>query len=1266
MSEVGVGSGDKTAGSSTRNWLIGGLLAVSASIIFGLLYLFVIAPSVPNGSVGWYLFSFATGLTMIVMPCTLPLAFVIVPLSMGKGMIKGISMALSFGLGVAFTLSLYGIAAAVLGGLALGALGADLETLKNWVYFGAGIFALLFALSEIGLMNFHMPTYSGAAPAFIQKRQEILKAFFLGAFLGNVGVGCPHPATPLILIEIATSGDVLYGWTMFLIHAVGRVLPLLLLAFLAILGVNGLNWLMARKDAVERATGWAMVFVAGFILTLGLFSHKWWVNSGIHNGLEAITQESALNSLLNDTLGTAVAHLHGIESGVGLFGLPLAWGSWFLVFLWLFPIWWWYAKRKRQIHNSPAYKITALEAQIDRIERDRRQIESTMNIDELELTHDLKHTQNEIDALEKRRREEESKIQYGETGAFKEPVARAYEVKILGMQRNYLLLVSFFLAVIFIYYLPTNFYLRSTSSTEDHGSAAVQAPEATVTGVAFDTSTANLPLARDPEFVTLQNGDTYEITASYVQKQIGNQRLRMLAYNGSVPGPFIRITQGGQANIVFVNNTDTDQTIHSHGLRLNNNFDGTPGMTQNVVIPGETFTYILDFPDAGIAWYHPHTRDDYGQEMGLYGNYIVDSTEVDYYSTVNREMPLVLDDILIENNRIAPFFKDYVDHALLGRFGNQYLINGEVDYTLNVQKGEVIRFLMTNVSNARTYRLSIPGAHIKRIAADQSKFEMETFDTELLISPAERLVFEVFFQESGTYKLVNRTNTETEEIVRFISSDASVTTSYKDTFLNARKNLPLSQEFANLRAYNDKAPDKKLKLTVSLTNTISHDAHAHSGAAPLPAQSTGSPTEVDHHGGAAGTMDHSTMMGNTSESTDIMHHSTMMENMDGSMSAPTIDSIQWSDPKNSDAQNTTENVEWVIIDEATGKKGMDIPVSDWKFKQGSLVKIRISNDPMAAHVMQHPIHLHGQRFVVLNENGVLNENMAWKDTALVLPGGYIDILVDMSNLGEWMLHCHISEHLHAGMMMPFRVEDQNGYATGDEFRKTLSPSTQSTSDVTTFGDAIPQTRSNNFADSIKNDDKIAVESQIIKKGVESYLTLSFNDAAGNPLNLDSNITYPLAITFVDKSNTVRFVTYPGNTTFPVPTVPLDTNVPQGNIPGTPGFDESMPHPHSFNIIIIQTAYAHNGVNDGHPNARSYSVPVKFSESGEYRGFVEYLVEGENNPRLGIITVNVVVPSWSVDNYGWSPEKKKWILGIISIILMVPLIIYVRRYINVKN
>lgn len=330
-----------------------------AVIALGLFWLFsykgtVVAGDPNNLGLFWWIFSFAAGLSMIVLPCTLPLAFVIVPLSMGRGIVKGLGMALSFGLGIALTLSLYGVAAALLGKVAITALGSDAaETIKNWVYFIAGMFALLFALSEIGLMKFRMPTYTGAAPAFIQKKQDYLKALLLGLFLGNIGIGCPHPATPLIFVEIASSGNVLYGWLLFLVHAIGRVLPLIFLALLGIMGVNGLSWLVARKDKVEKITGWAMVFVAGFILTLGLFSHDWWVNSGIHTGLEKLTQEESLLNIVKQNIGSAVTHEHGMEVGTGLFGLPLWLGNWFLVFLWVFPIWWWWLREKKRVGGIP-------------------------------------------------------------------------------------------------------------------------------------------------------------------------------------------------------------------------------------------------------------------------------------------------------------------------------------------------------------------------------------------------------------------------------------------------------------------------------------------------------------------------------------------------------------------------------------------------------------------------------------------------------------------------------------------------------------------------------------------------------------------------------------------------------------------------------------------------------------------------------------------------------------------------------------------------
>ena len=331
------------------------ILAVSVVGMFGLivagvLWFFLAGSAAPVG-IGWYLFSFAAGLTMIVLPCTLPLAFVIVPLSMGKGVVKGLGMAIAFGSGVTIMLSAYGVFAAIAGEVAIGALGVSLETVKNWLYFIAGMFAYIFALGELGLLRFRMPTYTGAAPAFIQRRQDYLKAFFLGIFLGNIGIGCPHPATPVILTRIAVSGDIFYGWLLFFVHAIGRVLPLFLLAILGVLGVNALTWLVKRKDKIERATGWGMVFVAGFILVLGLFTHDWWVASGQHTVFEELTQEETVTNLFAEQIGQGKAHAHGtqeLEGKTGLFGLPLQLGNWVLVGLWIFPMWWYYVKNRKQ------------------------------------------------------------------------------------------------------------------------------------------------------------------------------------------------------------------------------------------------------------------------------------------------------------------------------------------------------------------------------------------------------------------------------------------------------------------------------------------------------------------------------------------------------------------------------------------------------------------------------------------------------------------------------------------------------------------------------------------------------------------------------------------------------------------------------------------------------------------------------------------------------------------------------------------------------
>ncbi len=79
-------------------------------------------------------------------------------------------------------------------------------------------------------------------------------------------------------------------------------------------------------------------------------------------------------------------------------------------------------------------------------------------------------------------------------------------------------------------------------------------------------------------------------------------------YNGKVPGPELRINLGDTLKINFTNELTQDTTIHFHGVRVPNAMDGVPGVTQEPVKPGESFTYEFTPKDAGTFWFHPHVR----------------------------------------------------------------------------------------------------------------------------------------------------------------------------------------------------------------------------------------------------------------------------------------------------------------------------------------------------------------------------------------------------------------------------------------------------------------------------------------------------------------------------------------------------------------------------------------------------------------------------------------------------------------------------------
>jgi len=239
----------------------------------------------------------------------------------------------------------------------------------------------------------------------------------------------------------------------------------------------------------------------------------------------------------------------------------------------------------------------------------------------------------------------------------------------------------------------------------------------------YSTSTEGLPVADTTAVANLKDGDTLHLKVEFVKKFIAGHWVRMMGYNRSVPGPTIQAPQGSQIRIVLTNLTDIPVTLHSHGVRLDYEMDGTAGFSKKAILQGDSFTYTIRFPDPGIFWYHSHYREDFSQEMGLYGSILITPADSDYYHPADREAVLMLNDIQIDDNGAEKFLKQEVDHTLMGRFGNTLLINGDTGYTLTVKRNEVVRFYVTNAANSRTFQIGLSRNMLKVIGSDNGLYE---------------------------------------------------------------------------------------------------------------------------------------------------------------------------------------------------------------------------------------------------------------------------------------------------------------------------------------------------------------------------------------------------------------------------------------------------------------------------------------------------------------------------------------------------------------
>ena len=555
---------------------------------------------------------------------------------------------------------------------------------------------------------------------------------------------------------------------------------------------------------------------------------------------------------------------------------------------------------------------------------------------------------------------------------------------------------------------------------------------------AFSTDTSNLEECHAPALVALADGDTFDLRIAPVVKRLGDDRVRMLAYNGSIPGPTLRVPQGSEISVRVRNDADVDATVHWHGLRLDNRYDGVPYETQAPIPLGGEFTYRVRFPDAGLYWYHPHIREDYGLDMGLYGNLVVVPAEADYWPPVNREVVVTLDDVLIEGGQIAPFHHAGPTHVAMGRFGNVMLTGGEADLRLEAQVGEVVRFYFTNTANTRVFNVTLPGTQVKLVGADAGHYEHEELVEEVLLAPSERAIVDVLFDTPGSVTLEHRTPGHTYELGTISVSDEPIEEPFIRDFELLRTNAELTAERARVDTERHRPPDKTLAFE-SLMPLLYGDQNTPASAWTCPMH----PDVVTADPGTCPTCGMKLIPTAASAWTCPMHPDVvtaepgtcptcgmkLVPQAAGAVASAghshghdTADGLEWEDlMPDINRVSDTSNMIWKLVDRDTGKENWEI---EWAFRVGDQVKIRLVNDMEQDHPMHHPFHIHGAgRFLVISRDGVAEPNLVWKDTVLVRAGETVDILLDVSNPGLWMAHCHIAEHNQAGMMFSFPVAE---------------------------------------------------------------------------------------------------------------------------------------------------------------------------------------------------------------------------------------------------
>lgn len=234
-------------------------------------------------------------------------------------------------------------------------------------------------------------------------------------------------------------------------------------------------------------------------------------------------------------------------------------------------------------------------------------------------------------------------------------------------------------------------------------------------------------------------------------------KVKAWTYNGTMPGPEIRVKVGDRVRVVLTNHLPTATTIHWHGVDVPNDMDGPAGLSQAPVEPGESFTYEFTATPAGTRWYHTHTDVSSQILLGLYGAFVVEPKEE---QPLDRDYTYILtewDAELTPDVALGKAPRGPRDQTLRGgEYGADYfLMNGKMNDAIPpivVNEGDLVRIRLINAGNV-PHPFHTHGHSFKIVATDGNpvpEVAQLTKDT-VLVAPGERYDIEFVANNPGVW-----------------------------------------------------------------------------------------------------------------------------------------------------------------------------------------------------------------------------------------------------------------------------------------------------------------------------------------------------------------------------------------------------------------------------------------------------------------------------------------------------------------------------------